>query len=187
MKHKMSRMPFLAALACLVSACGSKQSALESERLEKRRAQAAAAVLQQSEIDRLMHSLNVLPLIPEDVDWTYRLHAQDHFSTVGGRRVFVEIEVRDIVKLDSGYVVSGEAAEFTYPVIIAIRLRGVGGDVVRSVGRFGGVACIGEHRVSTPTSPYFEARAIDEDEVEIEYSVMPLIVDVDCSHAWSRI
>lgn len=183
----MFRMPLLAVWAFLIPGCGSKQSALESEELEKRRAQTAAAESQQSEINRLVHSLDVVPLIPEDVDWTYRLQAQDHFSTFEGRKVLVEIEVRDLVKLEGGYVVSGEASGFTYPVVIAVRLHGVGGDVVRSVVPFGSVACIGEHRVSTPTSPYFEARAINEYEVEVEYSVMPLIVDVNCSHAWSRV
>lgn len=182
----MLRNLSIIAFVLLMCGCEREQSALEKRKLEEAQVRADEVELQRVEIESAIQSLNSTSLIPEDVDWTYRLQAQDFFSTLNGRNVHLEIEVRDIVKLEDGFVVSGEAPAFTYPLVVAVRLHDIGEDVARSIKPFGSVVCIGEHTVTAPTGPYLEARAINEYDVEIEYAVMPLIVDVDCLRAWSK-
>jgi hypothetical protein len=134
----------------------------------------------------MLDSLRAVPLIPDDRDWDYRFQAQDHFASLEGHNVFVEIEVGDVVRRKVGLVVSGEISASLYPLLLWARMHGVPEAVAVQIERNDLVACIGSTTVTAPAGPYIRMQATSEDEVEVEASAIPLIVDVRCTHSWHR-
>ena len=163
--------------------CDSKPSVADQLALKQKK---EASASQRRLITATAQSLNATPLIPDDSDWDYRLQAQDYFASLEGKSVLVEVEVGDVVRRPDGLVVSGEPAAFTYPVLLWVRLHGVPEAPARQIGPNDSVICIGAPTVVAPAGPYFEMRALREDEVEVETSAIPLIVDVNCVHTWHK-
>lgn len=162
--------------------CESKPSATDQLTLKQKEASAS----QQRQITATAQSLSATPLIPDDSDWDYRLQAQDYFASLEGKNALVEVEVGDVVRRPDGLVVSGEPPAFTYPLLFWVRLHGIQEDIARQIGPNDSVICIGSPTVVAPAGPYFEMRALREDEVEVETSAIPLIVDVNCTQTWHK-
>ena len=182
----MLRMLLVIVAVALVCGCEPKLSAADQIKLEQKEARALAAASQQRLITTTVQSVSAAPLIPDDSDWDYRFQAQDHFVDLEGKNVLVEVEVGDVVRRADGLVVSGEPSAFTYPLLIWVRLHGVREETAYQIDSHDSVICIGEPTVSVPAGPYLKMRALSEDEIEVETSAIPLIVDVNCTHAWHK-
>lgn len=163
--------------------CGIEPSLKNQLLLKQKEERASAVESQKSQIEATARAAGAVRLVPEDIYWDFRVEAQDYFASLEGARVLVEVYVDDVVRRPDGVVLSGKYP-FTHPLLIWVRLHGVHEATIHEVKPRDSVVCIGVSTVTAPAGPYFEVRALREDEIEIDTSVIPLIVDINCAHAW---
>lgn len=170
----------------LVSSCGSKPSLDDQLRLKEKEARLLEAASQDRLIESTAQSVHAVPLIPGDYTWDYRFQAQEHFANLGGKSIKAEVKVDDVVRVPNGIVIAGEPSGLTYPLLFWVRLHGLSQEFAKQLEWNDTVICIGSPSVTAPAGPYLELRALREDEIEVETSAIPLIVDVQCTHGWRK-
>lgn len=178
-------------MAGLAVGCSAKSE--KERREEQRRAYAAqqeAADEQQAEIDGVASREGAVELFPKELELPHRLAVQRHLAALEGRMVRTSVEVADVALTSEGILVSGKPGLFSRQseVMIWFRLRGVS---ERTINGFSGswdeVVCLGSAAATAPDHPIIREHVLSEYDSELRFESIPLIIDMNCSHAWLKL
>lgn len=144
---------------------------------------------QEAEIASVVGREQATELISENERFEHRLALQKRLDSLDGKLVYTTVEVSDVVGTPTGLLLSGEPVwrYWQSAVMVWYRLRGVSEDTIEgfSDGRKQ-VTCLGHASASAQEHPMIGVNILSEYESEIRFENIPLIIDINCKHAWLR-